>query len=778
MRFNIRLVNNSTIQNSTYVLQILAHKLQLAAYSGFHGTTTPLHRAVQAGHIDTCCVILDLIKARIKAAELAVEIGKEKPSTLKRWKSFQRRIIDQRSHQSLTPLMIACQRGHADIVALLLANGADAMMVDIFHCRTALHYAAIGGHADCIRVLCNENTMVIHSGREQCLRDVVTSDFAVQTAKYVDLRAFGGLTALHFAVISGRVDALQALLSGGAATMPKTENEAFIKEEYVTPGSTPLHIAVITANIPMAHALLQAHADLMSAAGSGERDERHRRVWEGHSRTDVRSVRNAQRKLPYHLARERGLTQLVHLVDPRISIDASLDVARDTEYGIGPKALSTMASMVMQSMMMGWLDKYEEEMKNQQQGGVSKVRERMQERRIASSPGDVAVSVSATPCALSGSKSTTLSAISRSSSNSDGLNNGLAQFDDGDTATPRDKDDGNIIHTPLINNNSNNNNANIDQDMPLAGSSVTPPMSPRPASASTSAFGSANTTTTAAISDPRERDSKYNAPKISGLASFVRIRSAGSLRTLPSCLSIHGKSLKTVCDITPAMTDLSCDDSNQQQQQQQHERLTMVRAQSAGALPSLAFLESSRRVAAAYLDGSLEPQGKALMSGTRTSNKTLSNGSKVMPVVTINDSDDTATESLDSLSSSTASMYSAEDGSRRAHGSNTADLHTARNNFVHAALYAENSNSFVSDECTVAGNKTAAAAAAAAFQDFECECGICLDQSIDLLFSSCHHGLCLGCARNLTKQAKKPPSCPFCRKMITSFEGILPLRPC
>ena len=57
-------------------------------------------------------------------------------------------------------------------------------------------------------------------------------------------------------------------------------------------------------------------------------DERGRRAWEGHSRTDIRSVRNHFRKLPFHLARDRGATALAQLVDPRIPVYAALDGAR------------------------------------------------------------------------------------------------------------------------------------------------------------------------------------------------------------------------------------------------------------------------------------------------------------------------------------------------------------------------------------------------------------------------------------------------------------------
>ena len=51
----------------------------------------------------------------------------------------------------------------------------------------------------------------------------------------------------------------------------------------------------------------------------------------------------------------------------------------------------------------------------------------------------------------------------------------------------------------------------------------------------------------------------------------------------------------------------------------------------------------------------------------------------------------------------------------------------------------------------------------------EAECGVCLDSGVEVAFAGCEHALCLQCARNLTKQDKKPPPCPFCRRMVVGF---------
>jgi len=248
-----------------------------------------------------------------------------------------------------------------DIVEMLLDAGANPLALDLINSRTCLHYAAIGGRASCVELLTGDDVLVdARGGGKVILRDYIVQDLQVSQAKYIDQRSFGGLTALHFAAVSGSVETVQMLLRRGAATMVKTDGDAFIGEEYLNPGSSPLHIAVLVSNIGIAHALLQAHAELMSAAGP--LTEAGRRAWEGHSRTDIRSIRNCHRRLPYHLARERGRRNLMRLVDPRISIDAALDSVRDAQQGLGAKRLSSICAQLIQKSLLSWLDTFEQEM--------------------------------------------------------------------------------------------------------------------------------------------------------------------------------------------------------------------------------------------------------------------------------------------------------------------------------------------------------------------------------------------------------------------------------
>ncbi len=334
------------------MLQVLERKPQLAAFTGFRGSLSSLHRAVVQGDEGTCRAIIDILGDY-----------SEKQMSQKKIKfedTLLYTVLNQRTHRGTTPLMVACEKGHAAIVDMLLEAGANPLELDAYNCRTCLHYAAINGRASCIELLTRDDITIEHHGRRLPLRECLVDDIQVSSAKYIDQRSFGGLTPLHFATVAGSIESVQILLGRGAAIMVKTDGDAFIGDEYLNPGSSPLHVAVLVNNVSIAHAIIQAHAELMSATGQVNSD-RGRRPWEGHSRTDIRSMRNSHRKLPYHLARERGRRNLMQLVDPRINADFSLDQVRDAQQGLGAKRLSSICSLVIQKSLLAWLDAYQRE---------------------------------------------------------------------------------------------------------------------------------------------------------------------------------------------------------------------------------------------------------------------------------------------------------------------------------------------------------------------------------------------------------------------------------
>ncbi|MBA0593677.1 hypothetical protein Gorai_010612 [Gossypium raimondii] len=118
-----------------------------------------------------------------------------------------------------SPLHFAAAKGHNEIVALLLENGADVnsrnycgqvTRADYLSGRTALHFAAVNGHVRCIRLVVADfvpsasfeaiNTQI------ECERGdsgVKNKNDQSALSRFVDKAADGGITALHMAALNG-----------------------------------------------------------------------------------------------------------------------------------------------------------------------------------------------------------------------------------------------------------------------------------------------------------------------------------------------------------------------------------------------------------------------------------------------------------------------------------------------------------------------------------------------------------------------------------------------
>lgn len=77
--------------------------------------------------------------------------------------------INVMDDQDLTPLQVAAQKGHLDVVKCLIENGADVHLwnndftLDGKHWTTPLHFAAQEGYHEVVKYLLN----FFHVGKEQ-----------------------------------------------------------------------------------------------------------------------------------------------------------------------------------------------------------------------------------------------------------------------------------------------------------------------------------------------------------------------------------------------------------------------------------------------------------------------------------------------------------------------------------------------------------------------------------------------------------------------------------
>ena len=794
--------------------QVLQSKPQLAAFAGFHGTTSPLHRASQAGHLSTCIAIVELIKLKIAATEESAGPNKHKSSTVRRWKSLLRTVLDQRTHRGQTPLMLACERGHTEVTAYLLAQGADPLIVDMMHARTPLHFAAIGGHAGCVKVLCADATTVVIDGHPRPLRDVITHDLSVQSAKFIDQRSIGGLTALHFAAVSGDLDTMQALLRAGASIMVKTDSEAFIGQEYLTPGSTPLHISVIVGSLPLAHALLQAHADMMTVAGGGQRDERRRRPWEGHSRSDIRSMRNASRKLPYHLARDRGWTQMMHLVDPRVPADAALDAARDTDHGIGPKNLATICSIVLQQSLLQWLDQRATE--------IEVEREDEQRREAAEAAADAGVTLTKPPTTTSPPlppppsppshpmSTTTLSSSSDASA-------GVVVAQAPTTAMPASPFAAFSSSPPPT---TTTTLSSTSQQQQHRGQSLPIPTDRRrlhscPVTPQETTLLGTSIDTDMDIGGHHQHDDndadgeqqrrppkqqQQQEPSSAPPVPSVTLESMGSLHAYLGMLSVrrppppaplpaahhhhhhHRRGTSTSTSMTGTPATQSPVRYTYDRNSRRSGRGGMPRAASAGMLTSLMSYSggSGGSGSGSSVGMMMTPNNTAILSTTDATPVAppgvLTTTAASLPPIAPPTAPAAAAAPMETQTSAMRRVLSTLVDRLKSPTTTTQQEAAAgddHNDAKHPTTTTVTATATaISDDCksTVCGSTCSADSHSTGGDDSSSsECGVCLDHAVEVAFSGCEHALCLECARNLTKQEKKPPSCPFCRRMVVGF---------
>lgn len=128
-----------------------------------------------------------------------------------------------RPHMVMSPLHKAVEAGHLDIVMLLLSNGADINSKNS-NGETVLHVAARTGHQKIVKLLLDKKVALHtkdHNG-ESPLHSAVDSgklsivDILLQAGANIDVNDNYGETPLHLAVMSGNPELVTILLENGA----------------------------------------------------------------------------------------------------------------------------------------------------------------------------------------------------------------------------------------------------------------------------------------------------------------------------------------------------------------------------------------------------------------------------------------------------------------------------------------------------------------------------------------------------------------------------------
>lgn len=232
------------------------------------------------------------------------------------------KALNRQSSVGWTPLLIACNRGHMELVNTLLANHARVDVFDI-EGRSALHLAAEHGYLQvCDALLTNKafinsksrvGRTALHlaamNGYSHLVKFLIRDHAAV-----IDILTLRKQTPLHLAAASGQIEVCKLLLELGA-NIDATDDL----------GQKPIHVAAQNNYSEVAKLFLQQHPSLVMATSKDGNTCAHIAAMQGSVKVveelmkfDRQGVISARNKLtdstPLQLAAEGGHADVVKVL--------------------------------------------------------------------------------------------------------------------------------------------------------------------------------------------------------------------------------------------------------------------------------------------------------------------------------------------------------------------------------------------------------------------------------------------------------------------------------
>jgi ankyrin repeat protein len=259
--------------------------------------------------------------------------------------------IDAVTHGGWTPLKVACTVGYSQVASLLLAYGAD-MRAAVVGGSTLLRDAVCAERLAVVRVLLAagadpgqvgpDGATTLHDAvilrNQPILQELLAAMAARGNTGIVDAR-WKGATALHWAVESGHISCMEALLAAGADADKLYGAQLGDEFEANLVGATVLHLAV-----QWCHA---AAVPLLATPGN------LRQVWAGHT--------------PLMLAVSAGKAHIAHLLVAAGSPAGVPSLGRVAPMVLAARSSNAALRVLLPAMVRNECEAYQQQQRRSQQ---------------------------------------------------------------------------------------------------------------------------------------------------------------------------------------------------------------------------------------------------------------------------------------------------------------------------------------------------------------------------------------------------------------------------
>ncbi|KAK9834689.1 hypothetical protein WJX74_007642 [Apatococcus lobatus] len=339
------LLQNISNGDRTAVQQLLTENPGLSRGTRLASCVTPLHVAADNGR-------LDLVKAIYAAAQTHYTAQRSPRKT----RHSLEKLLNSKTSYGQTALMLACRKGHADVLEFLLEKGADPLQTDAIQARNCLHYAALYGWANCITILMERPELRLQQAPPPSPRSRHSNTgHNSHDLRFVDQRAAMGFAPLHMAASHGNLAAVVALIASGASISARCTGYIPAAQQAIrsmmlvpqapgglSPNATPLHIAAAKGYTHVVCAILHAWARAVQegrATGPG---------------ADIRRLQDHNHRTPHNVAFTSGHAALLQILDPDVSIPhllATTNSDGSQPPAFGPPTLARIAAASLRASL-------------------------------------------------------------------------------------------------------------------------------------------------------------------------------------------------------------------------------------------------------------------------------------------------------------------------------------------------------------------------------------------------------------------------------------------